>query len=104
MVSPEPYKASFGNSLDDVAAPGVRAVAQDRLVSQPVRFVRDSGRVAAKNAAMMLPVVSRSAPTAQRPTGADAPAVSSRVSFLRGRRPELKYAPSTRTRGFMAGR
>lgn len=44
----------------------------------------------AKNAAMMLPVVSRSAPTTQRPAAADARAASSRVSFLRGSRPELK--------------
>src|SRR5450830_594159 len=68
----------------------------------------------AKKAAMMLPVVSRSAPTTQCPTdaapkpassaAADARAASSRASFLRGRRPELKYAPSTSTSGFMAGR
>lgn len=52
LVSPAPYRAAFGASLDDVPEPGSLAVAQDRLVDQPIRFVRDSGRVAAKNAAM----------------------------------------------------
>jgi Putative rhamnosyl transferase len=54
LVSPVPHRRSFGASLDDVAEPDGRTLVRDRVVGQPVRVVRDSGRVLVKNAAMKL--------------------------------------------------
>ena len=50
LVSPAPYRALFGTSLDDVPEPDGRALRRDRFVGQPLRIVRDRGRHLAKNA------------------------------------------------------
>jgi len=48
LLSPALYRQQFGSLLDGVEEPGVLGLARDRLVSRPVRFARESGRVVAK--------------------------------------------------------
>lgn len=52
LVSPEPYRALFGDSLRDAPEPDMLALAQDRFVGHPSRVVRDGARNLAKTAAM----------------------------------------------------
>ncbi|MEU4804785.1 glycosyltransferase [Actinosynnema sp. NPDC023587] len=52
LVAPAPYRALFGESLDDVPEPDGRVLARDRFVGRPARVARDGARYLAKTAAM----------------------------------------------------
>ncbi|MEV0676253.1 glycosyltransferase [Actinosynnema sp. NPDC050436] len=52
LVSPAPYRALFGDALDDLPEPDGRVLARDRFVGHPVRVARDGARYLAKTAAM----------------------------------------------------
>ncbi|MBW4716986.1 glycosyltransferase [Saccharothrix obliqua] len=52
LVSPAPYRALFGDALDDVAEPDRRVLARDRYVGHPKRVARDGARYLAKTAAL----------------------------------------------------
>ncbi|CCH29854.1 glycosyltransferase [Actinosynnema sp. NPDC047251] len=52
LVAPAPYRALFGDSLDDVPEPDGRVLARDRFVGHPSRVARDGARYLAKTAAM----------------------------------------------------
>jgi hypothetical protein len=54
LVSPKPYGALFGASLDDVREPGGRTLLRDRFVGHPLRIARDRARYLAKTAALKL--------------------------------------------------
>ncbi|RKT53969.1 glycosyltransferase [Saccharothrix australiensis] len=54
LVSPAPYRALFGDALDDVPEPDGRVLARDRFVGHPLRVARDGARHVAKAAAMRL--------------------------------------------------
>lgn len=52
LVSPLRFRAQFGPLLDGVVEPRKSDLAVDRLISLPARFVRESGRAAAKRAVL----------------------------------------------------
>jgi Putative rhamnosyl transferase len=54
LVSPTEYRSRFPGLLDDVAVPSPRERAHDLLLARPRRFVRESGRAAAKGVVMRL--------------------------------------------------
>ncbi|GAA3700067.1 glycosyltransferase [Gordonia hankookensis] len=54
LVSPSPYRSRFVGLLDGVAAPTPREQMADLLLERPSRFVRESGRAAAKGIIMRL--------------------------------------------------
>ncbi|MCX5041682.1 putative rhamnosyl transferase [Aldersonia sp. NBC_00410] len=54
LVSPAPHRDRFPGVLDDVAEPTSTARMRDLLVDRPRRLVRESGRSAAKRAAMSI--------------------------------------------------
>ena len=54
LVSPTEYSSRFPGLLDDLAVPSARERAHDLVLARPRRFVRESGRAAAKGVAMRL--------------------------------------------------
>lgn len=51
-VSPARYRSLFPGLLDDMGEPTRRELAEDLLVARPRRFIRESGRAAAKTVVM----------------------------------------------------
>lgn len=54
LVSPDGFRALFGDMLDDVAEPSLFELGKDLLLLNPARTVRDSTRAAARRSALRL--------------------------------------------------
>ncbi|MBG6056121.1 hypothetical protein IWX81_002553 [Salinibacterium sp. CAN_S4] len=52
LTTPEPWVSRFPGALDDARQPGFGALVSDRVVTAPLRWLRDSGRSAARRMAI----------------------------------------------------
>ncbi len=54
LTSPAPWVSLFPGALADAPRPGVWRIARDRLVTSPLRWLRDTGRATARRAVIAL--------------------------------------------------
>jgi hypothetical protein len=54
LTSPRPWVELFPYALDGVPEPRTRAIVYDRLIAEPVRWIRDVSRSVARRAAIMI--------------------------------------------------